>query len=84
MTLLSVCMCIHCINFLMPDPIFMKLGITASEPIQNPSHQSLRLYVYPPIAARQRLGKNCPIVTRQRLCKNPPIVRQRPVERLPR
>jgi hypothetical protein len=49
----------------MPEPIFMKLGmyITAPEPIsmaylRNPSHQSLCLYVYPPIVARQWLGKN--------------------------
>jgi hypothetical protein len=34
--------------------------------------------VYPPIVARQRLGKSHLIVARQRLCKNPPIVaRQR-------
>jgi hypothetical protein len=34
--------------------------------------------VYPPIVARQRLGKNPLIVTRQRLGKNPPMVaRQR-------
>jgi hypothetical protein len=34
--------------------------------------------VYPPIVARQRLGKNPLIVARQRLCKNPSIVaRQR-------
>jgi hypothetical protein len=34
--------------------------------------------VYPPIVARQRLGKSPPIVARQRLGKNPPIVaRQR-------
>jgi hypothetical protein len=43
----------------------MKLGmyIMAPEPIStvyliNPSHQSLCLYVYLPIVARQRLGKN--------------------------
>jgi hypothetical protein len=36
------------------------------------------LGVYPPIVARQRLGKNFLIVARQRLGKNPPIVtRQR-------
>jgi hypothetical protein len=62
----------------MHEPVFMKLGmyITAPEPIstallKNPSHQSVCLYVYPPILARQRLGKNLPIVARQRLGKNP-------------
>jgi hypothetical protein len=63
----------------------MMLGtyITAPEPmstayLKNPSHQSVRLYVYPPIIAKQRLGKNSLIVARQRLGKNPPIVaRQR-------
>jgi hypothetical protein len=47
----------------------------APEPIStayfiNPSHQSVCLYVYPPIVARQQLGKNRPIVARQRLGKN--------------
>jgi hypothetical protein len=58
----------------------MKLAtyITAPKPIStaeltNPSHQSVCLYMYPPIAARQRLGKNPRIVARQRLGKNPPI-----------
>jgi hypothetical protein len=60
----------------MPEPIFMKLGmyIMAPEPIStvyfiNPSHQSVCLFVYPRIAAGQRLGKNPPIVDRQRLGK---------------
>jgi hypothetical protein len=35
---------------------------------------SVCLYVYPPIVARQRLGKNPFIVARQRLGKNPLIV----------
>jgi hypothetical protein len=36
------------------------------------------LYVYAPIIARQRLGKNFPMVLRQRLGKNPTIIaRQR-------
>jgi hypothetical protein len=46
----------------------MKLGvyIMASEPIStayfiNPSHQSVCLYVYPPIVARQRLGRHVPV-----------------------
>jgi hypothetical protein len=49
----------------MPEQIFMKLGmdILAPEPISpayfiNPSHQSVCLYVYSPIVARQRLCKN--------------------------
>jgi hypothetical protein len=49
----------------MPVSIFMKIGmyITTPGPIStayfiNPSHQSVCLYVYPPIVARQRLGKN--------------------------
>jgi hypothetical protein len=53
------------INFWTPGPIFMKLRtfIMASEPVStanflNPSHQSVCLYVYPPLLARQRLGKN--------------------------
>jgi hypothetical protein len=54
----------------MPEPNFMKLGmyIMATEPIStayfiNPSHQSLCLYVYPTIVARQRLGKNITAAT---------------------
>jgi hypothetical protein len=61
----------------MPEPIFMKLGtyIPAPEPIstlylKNPSHQSVCLYVYPPIAARQLLGKDPHIVARQLLGRN--------------
>jgi hypothetical protein len=49
----------------MPEPIFMKLGmyIMVPEPIStayflNASDQSVYLYVYPPIVARQRLSKN--------------------------
>jgi hypothetical protein len=50
-----------------PEPIFMKLGIMAPEPISmayfiNLSHQ----YVYPPIVARQRLGKNVTATTNTR------------------
>jgi hypothetical protein len=54
----------------MAEPIFMKLGmyIMAPEPIPtayfiNPSHQSVCLYVYPPIVAKQRLGKNVTAAT---------------------
>jgi hypothetical protein len=49
----------------MPEPIYLELGmyIMAPEPISaayfiNPSHQSVCLYVYPRIVARQRLGKS--------------------------
>jgi hypothetical protein len=48
----------------MPEPVLMKLRmyIMTSEPISmayfiNPSNQSVCLYVYPSIVARQRLGK---------------------------
>jgi hypothetical protein len=65
------------INLWTPEPIFMKLGtyITAPEPISTallkyPSHQYVCLYVYPPIVARQQLGKNPPIVAKQRLGRN--------------
>jgi hypothetical protein len=54
----------------MLEPIFMKLGmyIMTPEPIAkayiiNPSHQSLCVYVYPSILARQRLGKNITAAT---------------------
>jgi hypothetical protein len=54
----------------MPEPIYMKLGmyIMTSEPIStayfiNPSHQSVCLYVYLPIVARQRLGGNVTTAT---------------------
>jgi hypothetical protein len=52
------------INFRLPEPIFIKLGmyIMSSEPIStvyfmNPFQQSVCLYVYSHIVARQRLGK---------------------------
>jgi hypothetical protein len=58
------------INFRTPEPIFMKFGtyITTPEPIsmaqlKNPTHQSVRLYVYPLLVARQRLGTNFTEVT---------------------
>jgi hypothetical protein len=61
----------------MAVPVFMKLGmyIIAPEHIStayfiNPSHQSVCLYVYPPIVARLQLGKNTHIVSRQQLSKN--------------
>jgi hypothetical protein len=51
------------------------LSVMASEPMLtayfiNPSHQSVCLYMYPRIVARQLLGKNPTNVTRQRLGKN--------------
>jgi hypothetical protein len=61
------CLCIHVSphQLWMVELICMKLGmcIMAPEPIStthfiNPSHQSVCIYVYPPIVARQRLGKN--------------------------
>jgi hypothetical protein len=61
----------------MAELFFMKLDmhIMTSEPIstayfKKPSHQSVSLYVYPLIVARQRIGKNPPIAARQRLGKN--------------
>jgi hypothetical protein len=54
----------------MSEPVFMELGmyIMAPESISiayfiNPSHQSLCLYLYPPIVARQRLNKNVTAAT---------------------
>jgi hypothetical protein len=51
----------------MPEPVFMKLGmhIMAPEVISmayfiNTSHQSVCIYVYPLIVARQRLVKHIP------------------------
>jgi hypothetical protein len=67
------CLCIYVsplTNVWTPEPIFMKLSIyiMAPNPISmayfiNSSHQSVRLYVYPPIVARQRLGKNVTAAT---------------------
>jgi hypothetical protein len=37
---------------------------------KNPSYQSVCLYVYPPIVARKRLGKNPLIFAWQRLGRN--------------
>jgi hypothetical protein len=62
------CLCVcgsHHINFQMTEPVFLKLDmyIMAPEPLPtvyfiNPSHQSLRLHVYPFLVARQQLDKN--------------------------
>jgi hypothetical protein len=62
----TYCLCV-CeslpINFWMPEPVFIKLGmyIMAPEPIStayflNSSHQSVCLYVYP-VVARQRKAR---------------------------
>jgi hypothetical protein len=56
----------------MAEPVFMKLGmymyIMAPEPISmayfiDPSHQSVCLYIYPSIVARQWLSKNVTAAT---------------------
>jgi hypothetical protein len=67
---LCLCACVYVcplINLWMPEPIFIKLCmyIFALESIStayfiNPSHQSVCLYVYPLIVARQRLSKHVP------------------------
>jgi hypothetical protein len=71
-TCLCVCLSVYPspINFWMPEPIFMKLGmyIMAPEPISttyfvNPSHQSVGLYAYSSVVARQRVGKHIPATT---------------------
>jgi hypothetical protein len=69
----SCCVCVcesPTINFSVPEPIFMKLGmhIMIPEPIStayyiNPTNQSPYLYVHPPIVVRQRLGKNVTAAT---------------------
>jgi hypothetical protein len=64
------------INFRTAEAIFMKLCnyTMATEPTStayfiNLSHQSVCLYVYSLIVARERLFKNLPIVVMQRLGK---------------
>jgi hypothetical protein len=62
----SCCLCVSpLINFQMPEPICMKFGmyIMVFEPasmayFKKPFHQSVCLYVYPPINARQWLSKH--------------------------
>jgi hypothetical protein len=44
-------------------------------------HSALCMCVYPPIVARQRLGKHPLIVVRQWIGKNPPIVARQPLGR---
>jgi hypothetical protein len=62
--------CIPPINFRMPEPVFMKLGmyIMAPEHISmvyfiNPSHQTVCLYVYITNVARQQLSRNITAAT---------------------
>jgi hypothetical protein len=73
--MLSVCVCVSApIQLSMAEPVFMKLSIytiVAREPIStayiiNPSHQSLCLYVYPLIVARQQLGINFFVLSQSR------------------
>jgi hypothetical protein len=73
--LLSVCLSNSSlrINFWMPGPVIMKLCmyIMAPESIWtahfiNPYHQSVCLYTYTPIVARQRLSKYIPAATNAR------------------
>jgi hypothetical protein len=59
------CLCTSSNNFRMAEPIFMKLSMfnMAPESIStayfiNPSHQSLCLYVYLFVVARQLFGKH--------------------------
>jgi hypothetical protein len=68
----SVCVSVYpsSMSFWTPEPIFTKLGtyITAPELIStahyiNPSHQSVRLYVYPLIVTRQWIDKNAAAAT---------------------
>jgi hypothetical protein len=54
----------------MPETIFIKFGMYIMSPEHistayfiNPSHQSVYLYVYPPVVAKQRLGKNVTAAT---------------------
>jgi hypothetical protein len=73
----AVSLFVSSVNVWMPEPIFINL-VTVSRhlspsqrPIlKNPSHQSVCLYVYPPIASGRRLRENSPIVAKQRLGRN--------------
>jgi hypothetical protein len=64
------------LNFWIHEPIFMKLGmcITASESnltayVINSCHQSVCLYLYPPVVARYPLCKHVPASTNTRNSK---------------
>jgi hypothetical protein len=62
-SILSTCECLK---------LFMYKYVMAPEPISkayfiNPSHQSVCLYVHPPLVCRQQLCRNPPIGARQRL-----------------
>jgi hypothetical protein len=67
----SVCVSVYpSISFWMTEPIFMKIWYVYHDPwaiskayFINTSYQSVYLYVYAPIVARQRLGKNVTVAT---------------------
>jgi hypothetical protein len=74
--MLSVCLCISPINLRMAEQIFVKSGMymTPPEPIStayfiNHFHQSVCLYVYPLIVARQRIGNNVTAATNTQTIK---------------
>jgi hypothetical protein len=59
-TMMSVRLCVPLLTF---ECLKLGMYIMAPEPIStayfiNPSHQSFCLYVYPPLVARQHLGKS--------------------------
>jgi hypothetical protein len=63
--MLYACLCISPINFQMAELISIQLCMCIMAPelistayFMNPSHQSVCLYVYPSIVARQWLGRN--------------------------
>jgi hypothetical protein len=64
----SLCGCVSpLLNLRISESAFMKLRVyvMALEPISmvrliDPSHQSVSLYMYPPIVARQQLSKTLP------------------------
>jgi hypothetical protein len=61
-----VCLCAHSINVWKPEQIYTKSGMYIMAPdhiFLNPAHQSVCLYVYPPVVASQRLGKNVTATT---------------------
>jgi hypothetical protein len=78
-SLCCLCVCVPPTDFRMAERVFMKLGIYIMAPeliltvcFINPSHQSVCLYVCPPIIARQKLGKN--VTTASDTCSSRRIV----------
>jgi hypothetical protein len=67
--MLSVCVCVSLYQLLKASTnLYEAWYIMAPAPIStayyiNPSHQSVCLYVYPPIVARQQLGKTVTAAT---------------------